>query len=804
MSKTPLISMCALLVSWPLLAAPVLEEVIVTAQKREESLQDTPIALDAFGEGRLEREGISGVGDLANNVPALTIEPFPISNSTLRIYIRGIGLIDAQITQDPPVGVYVDGVYVARSNGLVSEVADLSRIEVLRGPQGTLYGRNSTGGAINMITKRPNVDELEFQQAFTVGNRSHYSAKTSLNLPLWQGAAAKLAYFSREIDGFIERTGPGGGDDNFGDKDNEGYRLDFGWDVNEELRVDYSYDASDLKSLTQTYSPVSPAVPLDTGDPTTDAVSNQLRQGAIPFYNFTGRTRPDSLATPRRPLPSESDIEGHTLTFNYSFSDQLEFKYIYGQRELVDAAYVNLAGGTSSEGYRLDTNAAFTFDADVATLQARSVNLPGVRFVLDQDQSSHELQFTGNLFESRLSYIAGIYYFEETASERHKLGFQARIPVGGTNTRLEVLTADASNIDNEAFAYFTQLTWVPPVLEERLSITFGARHSEDSRKADIDRRVVTFAEIPAMGVTEVSPLDTAVLLSDDRLAAAGDKDFQDDSFALILEYVIADEINVYAKAVEAYKSGGFNIREPIAGNFGGEASVARFSNGFEPEKALAYELGIKTQLFDRRLRINADVFATDITDQQLNFNVPGSLDDTSVANAGESELSGAELDITYAAAQNLTLMLNYAYLDASVAPSANPLTGEPDEGFVFSSAPRHAYTAAVDWTIMQSSIGRLAFNGTYSYTGERNGGARREFSTFQFDRVDDYAVINARLGLYDVPFLGGDLTVALWGKNLADEEYTVNNLHQTFHGSRVSIWGESRTYGLDLIYRLAR
>ena len=179
------------------LSAPALEEVVVTAQKKEASLQDTPIALDAFGEDALEREGIANVGDLAANVPALTIQPFPINTTTLRIYIRGIGLIDAQITQDPPVGVYIDGGYIARSAALATDIADLTRIEVLRGPQGTLYGRNSTGGAVNLITRRPNVDAVEFKQNVTLGDRDLATVRSMLNLPLWDGSAVKLAYYKK-------------------------------------------------------------------------------------------------------------------------------------------------------------------------------------------------------------------------------------------------------------------------------------------------------------------------------------------------------------------------------------------------------------------------------------------------------------------------------------------------------------------------------------------------------------------------------------------------------------------------------
>nr|WP_239547536.1 TonB-dependent receptor [Spongiibacter marinus] len=218
-----------------------LEEVVVTAQKKAESLQDAPISLTAFGQQALENKGINSLADIGANVPSMSIEPFPINNATLRIFIRGIGISDAQITQDPPVGIYMDGVYIARSTGTALDVADLERIEILRGPQGTLYGRNTTGGAINLVSKRPNTEAFEFEQKFTVGDRYLLTSKTSANIPITDTLAAKLAFLHTEQDGFVENTGPGG---DFGDREVQGYRMDVRWDINDSLTLDYAYDHS--------------------------------------------------------------------------------------------------------------------------------------------------------------------------------------------------------------------------------------------------------------------------------------------------------------------------------------------------------------------------------------------------------------------------------------------------------------------------------------------------------------------------------------------------------------------------------
>lgn len=791
----------------------VLEEVVVTAQKKEESLQDTPIALDAFGEEALAREGIGNVGDLANNIPSLNIQPFPINTTTLRIYIRGIGLIDAQITQDPPVGVYIDGAYIARSSSLATEIADLTRIEVLRGPQGTLYGRNSTGGAVNLITRRPNPDALQVKQSLTFGDRGLFTNKTMVNLPLWQGSALKLSYLSKEVDGYIENTGAGG---DFGDSDTEGYRLDFGWDISDTVRVDYAYDKADVTNTNMTYSHIRPSDPIPNPAANSGiAITNLINSGARQFYDFnTDGGRPDKIHS-ALPLPeAENTIEGHQFSIDWSVSDLLEIKYIAAMRELYDATPTVLATGARTDGYRLDNEPLLGFP--VAALPGgmapctpvcvgRSVFYDGFTPDIDQEQFSHELQFSGTAFEDRLSYIAGLYYFEEEARQSPgEVGHLLSAPLGsdqsGDNTgnRIEVMTQARFDIENSARAAFAQIGWRPPVLEDRLNLTLGLRHSEDSRYARAFRRQISFLVTPGDGDnTDRDANDIATQLPEAFYDVVGDRDFEDFSYSVIAEYEASDSVNLYAKRNEAYKSGGFNTREPI-----NAAGAQRFIDGFDPEKVIAYELGMKSRLFANRVQMNANIFQQEFEDQQLNFSVPNSVSDTTVANAGASTLKGFEIDTTWLISQDLLLMLNYAYLDASIEPSRNPLSGDIDDGFVFDSAPQHAYTAAADWTLWVGGYGqRLAFNATYSFTDERNGGAQAATSSFAQDRQDDFAVLNVRLGLYELSLFDGLLDAALWSKNLLDEEYSINNVHNLPQAGRSVMFGEPRSYGLDLIYR---
>lgn len=221
-----------------------LEEIIVTAQKRTESIQDTPISIAAMTSADLEKKGINEIGDLRSQVTSLQVLPHPTSAVTARLYMRGVGNADDQLTQDPSIAVYFDGVYVARSQGLTSEVADIERIEVLRGPQGSLYGRNATGGAINFISREPELGNFSFKQSLTFGNYDLFRSRTRLNVPLGDELAAEFSYLNMKRDGFIKNLGSGV--DNFHDKDREALRVALLWQPLDNLSVRYAFDRSEV------------------------------------------------------------------------------------------------------------------------------------------------------------------------------------------------------------------------------------------------------------------------------------------------------------------------------------------------------------------------------------------------------------------------------------------------------------------------------------------------------------------------------------------------------------------------------
>ena len=320
-----------------------LEETLVTAQHRSESAQSIPISLFTMNFEQLQKQRINGIASLNGLVPNLDIDSFPANNQTLRLFIRGVGLTDTQVTQDAAVGVYLNGAYIARSTGLALDIVELERIEILRGPQGTLYGRNTTGGALNIITKKPDMDDTTFDQTLSTGNRDLFSSKTSINLPLANNYAAKAAYFYQDVDGFVNNDGPGG---SFGDRESKGFRLDFRAELSAALTLDYGYDWSDIRYYNYTAQAVTPRDPLDLD---LLGIVGVVAEQYIDYSN----NKFSSLATSVPLLPTDTTIDGHTLNLNWVINDAMSLRSITAYRELDDKSYIDFASGASGE-FRID------------------------------------------------------------------------------------------------------------------------------------------------------------------------------------------------------------------------------------------------------------------------------------------------------------------------------------------------------------------------------------------------------------------------------------------------------------------
>lgn len=736
----------------------VLEEVIVTAQHKSESAQSTPISLFTMNTEQLEKMRISGIANLNALVPNLSVDSFPANNQTLRLFIRGVGLTDTQLTQDAAVGVYLNGVYIARSTGLAFDVADLERIEVLRGPQGTLYGRNTTGGAIKLITLKPDLDSLSFDQAFSSGNQNLFSSKTSANIPFAENYAAKLAYFYQDVDGFVENDGPGGG---FGDRQSDGFRFDFRARVTEGLMLDYAYDESNIKYYNYTAQAMYPRLPGEGG--LISLIGAQASQ-----YVEYGTNKFSSLATSVALEPTDTTIEGHSLNIEWSIDDETTFRSITAWREVDDKSYVDFASGATAE-FRIDFNSYVLYKND----SNNSLTLPLVKPDQHQQQFTQEFQLLGKIGSS-IDYLVGLYYFEEEATEdsfpAHHI-FNAPLQ----DSVIVNVMAEKNKIDNSALAFFGQFTWTPGIVDERLHFTLGWRHSNDTRK--VDRQVLDEIVIDT-GINPGGPVPELTF------SAKGNRDFDDDSFSFITEYDWTENFHAYGKLSEAYKSGGFNVRDP---------DPDFFSDGFDEEKLRSAELGFKGELLNRMLRINGAIFYSKFKDYQFNFQIPGTIQGSRVFNIDEGVLSGFEMDLMVKPTAGLYMQLSYAYLHSDLNDVVNPVSGEK-ESFTFANAPEHTYSFVLDYSWLPTRFGRFNTNVSYNFVDDRQPQNENLYR-------DSYDLINGRFALSDIEALHGQWEVSAWVKNLMDNNYVSFALDNLPQASRAVLWGDGRTYGVDVTYR---
>ena len=413
-----------------------IEEIVVTAEKRSESLQKTPISMMAMTGADIEKKGIADITDLRTLVPSLAVTPHPNSATTARVFIRGIGNNDDQITVDPSVAVYLDGIYIARNQGLSAEVAEVERIEVLRGPQGSLYGRNATGGAINYITRAPELGEFSAKQTLAIGNYDQFRSRTRVNIPVGETLAVELGYLHSQKDGFVDN--PGTGVDRWGDQRRDAYRAAVLWQPTDALQLRYTYDRSDIND-----TPVFMV--------------------AAPFYPRMADRPTAGSPLVRNLMPNDATSQGHNLTISWEVADDVTLRSLTGYRKLSSITNQNYLTGVAGPFPLILTG-----------------------FDQKQDQWSEELQLVGSAFDRRLDYVLGAYYFDEDGESSDYSAITGRPRMDRVAT-----------IHNRAYALYGQAT-LRPAFMEGLYLTGGLRWSRDERKATLDQTIVPATGLPTV------------------------------------------------------------------------------------------------------------------------------------------------------------------------------------------------------------------------------------------------------------------------------------------------------------------
>ena len=731
-----------------------LEEIVVTAQKREESLQDTPVAVSAFTADAIETKRIDDISEVASFTPNLvfdTTSPVSGLSSGAVVFIRGIGNTDFSLTTDPGVGTYVDGVYMSRSAGGVLDVLDVERIEVLRGPQGTLFGRNTMGGAISVTSHKP-ADEFQGKAELTAGDFSRLDVRASVDVPFSEALRATFAVSEKNRDGFVDRVLVG---DKLGDENKFALRASAVFEPRENLDFQFSYDytkideqsaGSILAGFTAGAGTVGYGlatygdIPAGLAD-----LSQYITDGADDISYATGATG------------TELDINGLSLHGAYRGSS-FDLKYTVAQRK---------------------TEGGFYRDPDNSPHAITETLNPDY----EHRQTSHELQLTGAGFDQRLKYVAGLYYFQEDGTDN--VFVPVFLPSPDLAVGFPAAITNRAAVDNNSKAAYFQATWA---LSAILSATAGVRQTKDVKDfvytqyigADIHGNPLPFFP----GAVNKDGVFTPGLLPlvGNGSGAASDS-FSETTFKLGVDASLADNTLLYYSFSQGFKSGGFVLRYV--------ESVPDIRT-FQPELVDSHEIGFKWQGFDDRVRLNAAAFYSDYEEVQVTFF--DSLGGPVTANAGTVEIKGLEVELTALVSDRLLLDVGYGYADAGYT-TINPISGLSltlDESARLVNTPQNTFNIGLEYSL-PIGAGELAARVDYSYKDDVFNDSQNSPFLFQ----EAYDTLNASIRLS----IGESFDVVVFVDNLTDERFIESGDSNFGLGFHEANYNRPREYGVTIRYR---
>jgi len=762
-----------------------LEEIVVTARKREESLQRTPISITAFTGASLEEQNITNVSQIAEATPNLIFDagaPISGTSSAASVYIRGIGQIDFTLTTEPGVGIYVDGVYLSQSIGGVLDLLDIERIEVLRGPQGTLFGRNTIGGAINITSKLPD-EEFTGNISVTAGRFSRIDTKVNVNVPLTDQLFVKVSAVTLRRDGFVDAPNQKG---KLGDDDRQAIRAAVRWvptdNFEANLFADYSREreigapivlVGEFTGLPFPPPPLPPSfAQLHNILVATGPLAGQAFFGPDDVTNIKGRL----VNTSDVDLSSESDIWGLGLVLNW------------------DLGWMSVKSITSFRN----------MDARTGRDQDATPLIIGQQFdTFNVDQFSEELQFTGGGFDGRLNWILGLYHFTEDGINIDDVEF----------TPVHIISGAV--IDNRSSAIFGQFTY--DVLED-LSLTAGFRFTDERKKLIIDDRLQFVLDSKFVSANTPFPPGPPVLPLSDAdgnfvaplfgLLGVGEPDpnnpgqfgptrvlpegtsvlnISETTPYVSLAYQWNEDLMTYFSYSKGFKSGGFTQRV-----FPPKTGVP----SFQPEFARVIEAGFKWSGFDNRLRFNGSAFRTKYDDLQIQVN-DGIAPVTK--NAAAARIRGFELELSAVPAPGLVinggigfLDANYTALDPRVALATDIRAITLDSKLP--NAPKWQLNGSVAYTHMLANNAQIVSRFDVSYRSLTFNDALN----FPEIAQPGYALVNAGL-TYVSPEERWNATFFV--RNLTDKRYIISGFANALtQGTADAIIGRPRTWAFRLGY----
>jgi iron complex outermembrane recepter protein len=738
----------------------VLQEVTVTAQRRSENLQTTPIAITAFTAGDLQNLGIQNAVELAGQTPGFSVRSDQSFKTQPSFTIRGLGQSQVNLQFQPSVATYIDGVYAATSSGAMVSGGffDVDRVEVLKGPQGTLFGRNSTGGAISIVSKLP-TDSLEGEIAGTAGSNGLKGVNAVVNLPLAPDVGFRIVGQYRRTSGY-------------------GEDLTSGRDLNNEnlsaTRVTFRAKQGPAEivlrgeySKSNTGAPSDRAANIVPGSPLVDETALQLGLAKSPadltnpavlaaalqaFTNLQAPGRYDArYGSGILPLDT-AETFGGSATLSYDLSDAIQVKSISALRSNKLAEYID-ADGTP-----------------IAVIQGEPTSE-------SLHQFTEEVQLNGTALDDRLKFATGIFYYRVKGHDYTRAGV---IPLLLPSSPF---TFDGNTVDLSRSAY-AQGTYT---LFPRLRATGGIRYTSEHITLD----AFNSAADPATGMLTVCAVPPEDQMPGAPCLGIFNNTFKNWSYTAGLDYQLSDLTLIYAKVSRGFKAGGENPD--------GQFNPVSFGP-FKPEFATTYEVGTKSEFLDRRLRVDIAVYQTNFSDIQVTEIFAGSNGSfaTRFANAATARIRGGELEVTSRPVDRVELSSGLSYINAGYTAFQllNPATGgNTDHSHdPFVDVPKWkvnllaAYTAPLEFGSLRFQVdanyqSRVVFDPA-DQTPLSNGGTNQ----------DGYALVNGRLTLRT-----DRDTVALTGfvTNIFNRQYVIGGADltgsigyvQQFTGSPPRMWG---------------
>lgn len=750
--KTPLaVAISASLLSASSIASSeaALEEVIVTAQKREQNIQKVPVSVTSFSSIELEQKAITTIVDLEKSSPNTQLRASRATNSTLTAYIRGVGQQDPLWGFEPGVGVYVDDVYYARPQAAVIDVFDVERVEVLRGPQGTLYGKNTVGGAIKYITKRMTADESA-KVTVAAGSYGQQEITLSGQYPLIEdklyigGAVTQLerdGYGDVDVGFDIDNGTFNGTEDNY-NKDVSVARLGLEYTPSESLffrlAADRTKDESNQicgtqSSQTSLTNPATGELFLASGDP---------------YDSACGTTHKSNV-----------ENEGYSLTVQYDVNDQLSVKYVYADREGQTQQFIDF------EATPLDA-----FDVPAA---------------YSDEQESHELQFNYNI--DRLALVGGFYYFEGNSAGAFDVVLNSAPFMDGEHLDLGI----GGDVDTESTSLYLNVNYL---LTDTVTLTAGVRSTKDDKNSNIERFLYSTANSFSYTATQGSGFtygnsadDTLLAVFTDIGDDEADKSWDEISPSFKVDWQMSDDIMLYVSYAEGFKSGGFDMR-------GNASTNPNIANGYDPETVETWEAGIKSQLLDDRVRLNFTLFDMDYQDMQLTVQTaqPAPVFFSSdVVNAGTAEIHGAELEVLGQLTEALSINLAAGYMNAELVEVISAGVDVSDSWEML-NAPDWTGQLGLSYDMDLAEIGNLVFNAAASY---RDSSRNFNNVTCSCDQDKSYALVDLGANWYSS---SGNWSGSLYVKNLGDKSYKTGGYN--LGSGELAFYGAPRTITASLSY----